>query len=453
LVTVIGSFAARAEEPAAAAAEPVSFKKQIAPLLLKNCEACHNAREAKGGFQVSTFELLGKPGDSESAPFTPGKPDESEILTLIATDDPDSRMPKDGDPLPAAQVELVKRWITEGAKFDAPDPKVPLASLVPKASQPDPPVAYRRPLPITAVSFSPDGQELAVGGYHEVTLWNAASGVLLRRIHNVAERTYGVSYNNDGSLLAVAGGTPGQTGEVKLFNPVKAELVRELGSMSDVAFHARFNPAGTKLAACGADRAIRIFDVASGKEEKLIEDHADWVVDIAWNPDGSRLASASRDKTSKVFNAASGDSLTTYTGHGEQVFGVAFSGDGKQVLTAGGDRKIHAWDPEDSKKTGEAGGFSREVFTVVNQGGQVFGASADRNLRQFKDGKLEFVRNYAGSSDAVYCASYHPGSKRLAAGTFAGDVRVWNTENGSLVVTFFAAPGYVPPAATASAAK
>ena len=301
---------------------PVSFAKDVAPILLKHCQACHGPPEPKGGYQVVNFNLVMKPGESETPSITAGKPEESELVNLITSDDADLRMPKEAEPLSAAQIATIKRWITEGAKYDAADPNATLASIVPKLAQPDPPETYRRAVPVTALAFNHDGSELAASGYHEVTIWNATSGALARRIKNVPERVYSLDYNQDGSLLAVAGGTPGQAGEVKLFNPADGTLVKDLAQTADVAYRAVFNPAGTKLAVGGADRSIRVFDVASGKEEVLIEDHADWVIALAWSPDGAKLVSASRDKTAKLFNAANGESLVTYSGHADTVFGV-----------------------------------------------------------------------------------------------------------------------------------
>ncbi|HEY2838493.1 MAG TPA: c-type cytochrome domain-containing protein, partial [Pirellulales bacterium] len=86
--------------PAAAAAAPVSFTKDIAGVLVQKCGACHGASDPKGDYQVTTFELLLKPGGSTSDSITAGKPDESELLRLISSDNKDERMPKDGDPLP-----------------------------------------------------------------------------------------------------------------------------------------------------------------------------------------------------------------------------------------------------------------------------------------------------------------------------------------------------------------
>lgn len=448
---------------ALAADAPLSFSKDVAPILLKNCHACHGAPEPKGGYQVSNFALATKPGDSGAAPFTAGKPEESEVLTLISSTDADTRMPKEAEALPAPQVELIRRWIAEGAKYDGADPNAPLASIVPKLAQPDPPATYRRSVPITAVAFSPDGKEIAASGYHEITIWNVESGALLRRIKNVAERTYSLDYAPNGSLLAVAGGTPGQMGEAKLFDPAQGTLVKELGSMGDVAYRAVFNPAGAKLAVGGADRSIRVYDVASGKQEILIEDHADWVVGLAWSGDGAKIASASRDKTSKLFNAANGESMMTYSGQGDQVFGVAFSNDGKLIFTAGADKKIHAWNPDDGAKKGEIAGFSKEVFGLVTHQDKIISASGDKSVQQHRVEGLKQFKTYPGHTDAVFCVTYHPGTvakngdkvevvmpARVAAGSFLGEVRIWNAEDGAPVASFVAAPGYVAPPATAA---
>ncbi len=360
-------------------------------------------------------------------------------------------MPKEGDPLSPDQIALVKRWIEAGAKFDGPDPKATLASIVPKLPHPDPPQAYRLPVPITALAFSPNGQELAAGGYHEITIWNPANGTLLRRIKNVPQRVLALAYSPDGSMLAMAGGLPGASGEATIYDPATGAIKQNLGAMSDVCFGVAFDPAGKRLAACSADRSIRIYDLATGKEVKLIEDHADWVVAVAWNHDGTRLASASRDKTSKVFDAATGESLATYPGHNDSVFGVAFAPDGSHVFTAGRDKKIHVWKTADAAKVAEIGGFAGEVYQVVVSGGQIFACSFDKTARQFAAGDHKHVRNYEGHADAVFSLAYHDASKRLATGGYDGEVRIWNVADGKTVSSLKAAPGYAPPTQQAAA--
>lgn len=446
LILTLGAIAAAQEQAAAPA--PVSFSKDVAPVFLKNCQACHGQNDPKGDFQLFNYATLMK---AEGA-VTPGKPDDSELLRLLVSEEKEERMPKDADPLPADKVALVKRWIEEGAKFDGPDPAATLASIVPKEPHPAAPAAYPALLPLTAIAFRPDGQELAVGGYHEITIWNPLTGALLRRIGEVDQRTYGLAYNNDGTLLAAASGTPGVSGEVALFDPNQGKLVKVLGGMSDVAFDVAFNPAGNKLAACAADRSIRIWDVASGAQERIIEDHADWVMDIAWSPDGAKLASASRDKTSKVFDVAKGESLATFPGHGDAVYGVSFNADGTQVFTGGGNRQIHVWKPDDGNKIGDIGGYGGEVYKVLVVKDMVYSCSADKTARQHKTADRGQVRAFNGHTDWVFNLAYNETTQRLATCSFDGEVRVWNLADGAQLAAFKASPGY-PPAPAATAAK
>src|ERR1041384_2039555 len=114
-------------------------------------------------------------------------------------------MPQKDDPLPAAQIGLIERWILQGARCDAPNPQATLVSLLPQATHPDPPASYSRPVPVLALAFNPAGTELAASGYHEITIWNPADAALLRRIKHVAQQSQTLSFSPDGSLLAVGG--------------------------------------------------------------------------------------------------------------------------------------------------------------------------------------------------------------------------------------------------------
>lgn len=432
-------------------AQDVSFTKQIAPIFVKHCVACHGQSDPKGGYQLHTFEALMKPGESGDAAVTAGKIDKSYLYGLLNEGDKDAWMPKEADKLKPEQIALVKLWIEQGAKFDSPDPKATLASIAPKPPHPLPPEVYPVAWSVTALAFRPDGKELAASGYHEITIWNPDDGTLLRRIKNVAERTYALQYNGDGSLLAAACGTPGILGEVKLFNPADGTLIKDLGTMSDTAFGVAFSPDGKRLAGCAADRSIRVWDVASGKQELLIEDHADWVMAVAWSPDGNHLASGSRDKTAKVFDAKTGDSQATFPGHNAAVFCVAFSGDGKQVLSGGQNRQIHFWNVSDGKKTADIGGYGERIYRLQLAGGKIWSCSADKTAREHDAGNRNQVRQYAGHNDWVYAMSYSDAVKKLATGTYDGEIRIFNTADGKELLKFKAAPGLKPPEAPAPA--
>ena len=428
----------------AVAEDPVSFRAQVAPVLINHCLACHGPKKAEGGYRVDNYERLLSEGDSGSVGIKGKDIEASEAFRRLVSEDTDERMPLESEPLSADEIALVKRWILEGAANDGGDPKAALSTIIPPPVHPDPPEAYQSTLPITALAFSPDGKELVVGGYHELTIWNPQDGSLVRRLKNVSQRTYAVRYSSDGKHLAVAGGAPGRLGETRLFNAENGELIRVVGSTTDVVLDVAFSPQGDRLAAGSAAGVIRIFEVATGKEVRVITSHSDWVMAVAWSDDGKQLVSASRDKTAKVFDSEKGELVVTYSGHGQPVRGVAFHPEGKEVFSSGNDKKIHRWKIADGKKSADIG-FGGEVFKLLRAGDFVVTASADKTVRQFEAKTHKVVRSYAGNADWALATAFHVDSKRIASGGFDGHVHVWNTEDGKAVVKFVAAPGYQAP--------
>jgi hypothetical protein len=416
----------------------VSFAESVAPIFAKRCLACHNAKYSKGRYNMENFAGIMKGGESGAA-VEIGDAESSTLFAMIE----DGSMPKDADPLTPEQLAAVKKWINTGAVLDAGFAMTaPLIQIMPKEIQPPAPDVYPVPVPITAVAFNQDGSLLATSGYHEVILWKVVDGTIVRRITNVAERVYDIEFTKDGQKIVVASGTPAQIGEAKIFQISDGKLLGDLVRTDDSVFAVSLSPDQTRLATAGADRAIRVFDLATQKQQLIIEDHADWVMDIAWAPDGSKLASASRDKTSKVFDAKTGDSLVTFNGHGNSVYGVGFSPDGKLVVTSGSDKNIRTWNVADAKQVRAIGGFGGEVFRIaVTPEGQVFSPSSDKQARvhTIADGKA--IRSFAGHTDWVYSVNVHTASKRVAAGSYTGEVRIWNLDDGKELLNFVAAPG------------
>jgi len=320
-------------------AAPISFSRQIVPIFMDQCAECHRAQKAKGGYRLDTFEQLLKPGDSDEAPLTPGKPESSELYELIVTHEEDDRMPKKADALSEKDAAIIRQWIAEGAKFDGKDVKAPLATLLP-AKAIHSPEQYPQPIPVTALALNGDGKVLLTSGYHEVLAWDPETGKLRARLAGMPERVLGLSFVKGGPLLAIAGGTPGRSGEVWLVNFVKPSERKRLVQLRDCALCAVSTPDGSTLITGGADNHLRAFALPEGKPLWDLEAHSDWVLALAMSPDGKHVASGSRDRTAKVFDVKTGIVEGTFTGHEVAVLSVAFTPAGDQLVSGGATGEI-----------------------------------------------------------------------------------------------------------------
>lgn len=438
---------------------PVSFIKEVAPILVQSCIACHNLKKSESKYIMTNFAQLAKGGQQgEGITLEPGDPDASRFVELLRPDG-SPRMPYKQEPLTPEKIALIERWVAEGAKYDGGTPAEDWVNVLRKAMPVRIPEAYPATVPITALAFSPDGKDVASSGFHEVNLWKTADGALDRRLKGQGERIYEIAYSRDGKWMAIASGDPGQFGGVSLLTAEPSgggKAVRELLESIDCVFAVAFSPDGKTLAAAGADRAIRVWNVETGKLLATIEDHADWILDLAFSPDGKKLASASRDKTAKVFDVAKKESQVTFPGHGQPVNAVAFTPDGKQVLSGGDDNSIRYWNADDeAKQVRQIGGFGGPVFKIeLAPDGKTFAAcSSDKTIKIYETTTGAKKHSLEGHADWIYAVAFAPDGKSLASGSWDGQVRLWNLADGKPIKTLIAAPGYKGTAGAQASAK
>jgi hypothetical protein len=95
----------------------VDFAHQVVPVLKEHCAKCHMDTAKKGGFSMNTRESL-VAGSENGAVVELGKSHESLLIESILSDDKTERMPPKGPRVPAEQVEVLKKWIDEGMKWE-----------------------------------------------------------------------------------------------------------------------------------------------------------------------------------------------------------------------------------------------------------------------------------------------------------------------------------------------
>ncbi len=458
-----------AQRASAQAPKPVSFINDVAPIFKENCFACHDAKKKSGKYDMTSFEKL-MAGGSNGEPIVPGKPAESDFHALIVSKDQRRMPPRDkGEAVPMDKAAIVAEWIKQGAKLDAGvDPKADITKeLRVRWKPPAPPKIYPFPAIVNALAFTPDAKQLVVGGHHELTVWDIATGKLLKRIYTRAERAYGMVFLPDGKLV-VAGGRPGQEGDVRIFDILIAKgktvdgveildgvndpkvMLKLLLDVEDSVLCVAVTPDGKTLAAGGCDRAVRIWNltggIAAAKLEQTVENHADWVLGCALTADGKYLVTAGRDKTAKVWDLKAKESVVTFPGHQQIVYDVAVKADGTLGISVGADKQIRTWNPKgEGKQVKNAGGHGDEIFKIVSNPKQPMLAtsSADKSVRLWNADTLAAGKTLAGLNDFVFALAFSADGTLVAGGSYDGGVAVWKVADGSTVKVFNASPGIV----------
>lgn len=339
-------------------ARPVSFMRDIAPILAVHCQGCHHAGKAAMGFDLSSFDAL-KKGGKQSGPgeiVVPGKPGDSRILEVIEAE-AEPRMPLKLPPLPESSIALISRWISEGAKYDAPDPKTPLIALIDPAAALKAQAAIGR-IAVTvpekgdaraaarAIALSPDARWLALDRGNRVDLYETTADAEPRRtLGPLAGNVSAICFSHDGKTVYVAHGRPGIDGAIAAFHEGNGQKVFDTPAHKDQILGLAISPDGKSLASASYDRTIAVIDSTSGQIRQRLVEHTDAVYDVAFAPnDPDRLASAASDRSVKIWNLKTGKRIETLSDATGELTALAFSPDGKTVYGGGADRTLRAWD-------------------------------------------------------------------------------------------------------------
>ncbi len=101
-------------------AQEADYQRDVKTLLTGKCAACHGALKQESRLRLDAGKLILAGGESGAA-IAPGDADASELIARVSSDDPDVRMPPEGEGerLTDEQIAILRRWIDAGAKFPA----------------------------------------------------------------------------------------------------------------------------------------------------------------------------------------------------------------------------------------------------------------------------------------------------------------------------------------------
>jgi WD40 repeat protein len=463
-----------------AAAEPppknpgeVSYYRDVRKVFQQHCQGCHQPAKPMGGYVMTDYASLLKAGDRKLDPVVAGQPDKSYLVEQIVVN-PESdktEMPKGRDPLPSKDVELVKKWITQGAKDDTPDvDRDPIDAS-------HPPV-YELPPVVPSLEFSPDGSLLAVAGFHEALLHKADGSGIVARLVGLSERVQSVAFSPDGDTLAVAGGSPGRFGELQFWDVKKKKLNASVPMTFDTLYGLSWSHDGTRVAFGCTDNTVRAVEVSTAKQVLYQGSHTDWPMGTVWSKDDKFLATVSRDRSTRLTEVETQrfiDNITSITPGAlkggllaidrnpvkrdtkVKVEAVGIDKSDRfyeEVLIGGADGtprlyKVHRETKrvinDDANKVREYSAMPGRIYALkFNPEGNLFAAGSsldgEGEVRVFQTGDGKQVAKMEGKPGAVYALAWSPDGKTLAAAGFDGMVRLCDPATGKVTKEFSAVP-------------
>ncbi|QDT99086.1 c-type cytochrome domain-containing protein [Gimesia aquarii] len=459
VVLVVGRFSVAEEKPIQPAkvelGRPVSFEKDVFPILDANCIACHNVAKKEGALVLENVKDLLKGGDS-GASIVPGKPDES-YLYQVASRTEESFMP----PLPnkvgakaltPQQVGILRQWILEGAKSSgkSTDAGIVWQSLPPGLNS------------IYSTALSPWARYAAVGRANRIAIYDLASGIEAANLNDPAlvklkkgskpfypqgaahrDFVHSLAFNSDGNMLASGGYRV-----VKLWKKSLGAVVKKMDLPAAITGLA-LNADRSVLVAATADNSASLWKLPEGQKLVELKGHGGEIKGLAFTPDRTKVVTSSADQSLRVWNAADGKQISTMKTPAV-INTLTVSKDGTQIIAGGANNIIYVWPltisvpkagekaPEISAALFELKGHAKPVTSlklVMPAGVQLVSGSEDNTVRIWDlKGKKQIrsINHGAPVSDI----DVSPDAKNLVSVSVNGTGKIWQLSNGKMLKEF-----------------
>ncbi len=442
LSAVTSGSAVGAEGDADEKTQKVTYDDHVRPLLKRRCASCHSGDRTEADLDIADFVRLMQGGGSGTV-IEAGSADDSYLFRLVNHDD-SPEMPPSGQKIPAAEIDLLRDWIDQGAlentnsKAKKRKPKADLTKVsanpnarpdvipvLPKLSL-EPQLWTQRKSPVRAIAVNPWAPIVAISAPKQVVLFDAKTFDFKGVIPFPKGNPEVLRFSRNGSILVIGGGLAGDSGVVLLWDVARGKVVQTIGDELDSVLACDITPDHSLVALGGPKKVVRVYSTDDGELLYELKKHTDWVTAIAFSPDGKNLASGDRNGGLIVSDAQSGSENFDLAGHKGMISSVSWRIDGKILGSASEDKRVRIWEMKNGKdiKNWEADGEGLTEICFLPSG-NLLTTGRNKNVKLWQqNGK--HMQTFNGLGDMGMGLSYCASTERVLAGDFQGDVLVWD---------------------------
>ncbi|KAG7410105.1 Vegetative incompatibility protein HET-E-1 [Fusarium oxysporum f. sp. raphani] len=254
--------------------------------------------------------------------------------------------------------------------------------------------------------------------------WNA----VLQTLEGHTDFINSAVFSNDGKLIA----SGSRDNTVKIWNVATGEEERTLEGHANSVNSVVFSKDSKLIASGSSDNTVKIWNVATGEEAQALEGHANSVNSVVFSKDGKLIASGSRDNTVKIWNVATGEEQRTLKGHTNSVSSVVFSKDGKLIASGSSDNTVKIWNVATGEEEQILDGHTDFINSVVfsKDGKLIASGSWDNTVKIWNVATGEEERTLEGHANSVNSVVFSKDSKLIASGSSDNTVKIWKAATG-----------------------
>ncbi len=427
----------------AAASDEAMGYDRVREVLRKRCVTCHNLDEMRGDLNLA--DLNGILAGSASGPVVmAGQPNQSPLYKTAAhLEDP--VMPPNSPPIPARELDLLRRWIEggcleSGAAMETETPSPATSVVVPPSSPDVARVELRqaklgfveiapvfRATAITALAGHPTQPLAAVAGHQQIVLIDTQTGQLVQALNFPEGDVTAIQFSRDGQWLVAAGGVAGLTGRVIGFDLETGQRVFELADENDTILGLDISPDKQTIALGGPAKVVLVLRIEDGETIHTHRKHTDWVMTLRFSPDGLLLASGDRFGGLFVWNSQTGEEFHGLRGHIGPVNEVDWDTTSETLLSGGEDAQVRTWNMHHGTLTSSWDGGVGAILDLESRDGKLAVAGRTRAFATWQGPELLLGRHQV--ADQAESVSFSSGTAQVVAGDALGNLYLVNKDS------------------------
>jgi RNA polymerase sigma factor (sigma-70 family) len=291
---------------------------------------------------------------------------------------------------------------------------------------------------VLCIAFSKEGH-LATGDQDKgVNLWDPATGRHLRRFEGHRLPVHSLAFSSDGKTLASASGhlnytwAHSQPGEAILWDVATGKEIRRLNEQVNSLHGVAFAPDGKTVAAADEAAVVHLWETATGKARTPTGAHQGGVQSIALTPDGKTAVSAGRDGMVRVWGLEKKEEVRCFGAGITVESSAALSPDGKLTAAGGLDRRLYLWETATGKEVRRFEGHTDAVrASAFSPDGKLLASGGhDQTIRLWDVASGKEVRQLREHQAWIRCLAFSPDGRLLASGSGDNSVRLWDVATG-----------------------